>query len=147
VSIAFDSAEKFSYVLSTDRHMENPPTFIFHYATLREHRRMVSLFDEADSSTSISEIMDKTLEGLKVILSGWKNVVKRDGSVVHFDPALLDEVITDNDLYELRTRVPAEMSLTELQKKSSILHAKSRGASVVSTATDNVLTVALPMSP
>ena len=150
--IAFDPAEKYRYVISTDRNkpVEEQPVLLFHYPTCREQRKVASLFDEAfdtrkivldPKATDVAKrgAADKELslrcEALQVLLCGWTNIKDRSGQPIPYDASKLDEILSACDFDELEARLIQELRNFELEKKVSAFTAQSKQASSAPSAT------------
>jgi hypothetical protein len=137
--IALDTNEKYRYVLSTDRSKpaDKQPALIFHYPTCREVRQIANKFDEAEAAKTVGEGIDMRCEAIKIILCGWENFTDRDGSPIPYDPAKIDEVLSDTDFTELNARLLREMSMSEVEKKRhafSMLSTSANSAPNAATA-------------
>lgn len=132
--VALDPNDLFEYVLLNDRAKpkEEQPTFLFHFPTCRERKKIARLFDELTST--VDEAFDKVCEGLRIILAGWRNVRNRSGKPIDYDPSELDNVISANDLFELRVTLLEEMDVTELDKKKLARQSLSNTEKSVSDA-------------
>ena len=135
--IAIDPNETYSYVISTDRALppETQPTLVFHFPTGRQQIQIADLFDRADNATSTKESLTLRFEAVRVILAGWHNFTDREGNAVEYDPARLEDVLSDNDLTELHARLLREMSMAELEKKRFALSSPSSSAGSATNAT------------
>src|SRR5438132_1281370 len=109
--IALDPGQTAGYVLKRDQQKpENSrPTFMFHYLTRAESRRVRDVREQARAEQDAEASEQLLDEALLVGLVGWRNVVDRNGKAVEFAPNAdrLDEVLTLVEKWELANNYPA----------------------------------------
>ena len=77
------------------------PTFLLRFLTCREvltvERMTKVAFDEKDNAVGLEKLNDV----LRVGLTGWRNVIGRDGEPVPFSIEAVDDVLTMGEKWEL----------------------------------------------
>ena len=87
-------------VLDADKHKANPPTFLFPWLSARQHRRLMSRYEQADASVSGAPMDIGGLLGeLSGLILGWENLP------VAFDAGELDTVINVAEAFELLNKL------------------------------------------
>ena len=117
--IALDPGHTAGYVLKRDQQKpENSrPTFLFHYLTRAESRRVRDLRERARGEQDQDASEQLLNDALLVGLVGWRNVADRNGKAVEFTPSSesLDEVLTLVEKWELANNYPAMLHNLEVQ--------------------------------
>jgi hypothetical protein len=126
--VGIDPSEIYPYVISTDRSKpkEEQPTLLFYYPTCSEVRQIANKFDASNTAATVDESIKLRCDAMRIILCDWKNFKRRNGDPFPYDPTKLDEILTDTDFTELKARLIANMSASEIEKKRSVLFAPSK---------------------
>jgi hypothetical protein len=110
--VACDTNARRKYILKSDRKArkvskDQMPKFIFRYLTRRQKMEYLKLGNESDAVTrkrTPEDVMAEFYQCLGKVLTGWENLTGPDALAVPYDAAniqVLDDVLTDNELWEL----------------------------------------------
>lgn len=119
--LALDPQETFDLVLESDQAKPEAeqPTFTFRYLSNREWKQVAKTTDKLSElrKEGLDNMLTSIEEGLKVGLVDWKNIKDRDGNSIPYDPARLDDIIIQAEMFELLFAVRDKTCLGYLDKK------------------------------
>ena len=121
--IAMDPNKTFEVALESD--MEVPqatrPVFIFRYMTARQWAKALEIretYMKADRKTaSVEELVQPPFEIIRLALSGWKNIRDTSGCEIAFEPAKLEDILTEVESMELMFKCMNQTPTVEDKKK------------------------------
>jgi hypothetical protein len=118
VGLSVNSDKSFPYPVASGK-------LHFRYLTARESGRLVDTLDAAIApDLSVAQTVDQTAEALRIALVGWE-VNDDGGNSVAYDPAKLADVLTLDEVYDLRRELLYRMGLSHREKKVSALSPQS----------------------
>lgn len=137
--IALDPTQTCEITLDSDadKPADQRPAFIARYLTCREQRSLGELIDAPAEGPAWMETASAILA---LQLSGWRNVMARDGQPIPFAvtdgklTAALD-VFTPMEIWEIIAKARTAIRLSEEDKKKLAWQRRSAGASSATTAT------------
>lgn len=129
------------YVLGQYRDMPEAeqPALRFRYVSRNDRLRIEQAFNAADKLEG-EPYFDAVRAGVLIALAGWERYQTPEGTTRPFDPAAVDDVLSDADYAELRRVLIAHIRLCEAVKKNLLLSRRSApadsasGAAAVATA-------------
>lgn len=125
----------FDFVLTIDR--EKPPdtwpAFIARFGTRRQHERYAALVEQAAQAPTAGECHRIAAEALAVAYAGCRNVTTPDGKPWEFSAADIGDVCTDVEVWELLDGYIRAARLAEIDRKKSVLPARSAAISSAET--------------
>jgi hypothetical protein len=94
------------------------PTFLFHYLTRAEVRRVDAWRKEGEGAAEVEQIEAMLDKIIRLGLAGWRNVRDRDGNEIPYSPDSLDDVLTLQEKMELAVYDPSAVDAGEAKKKN-----------------------------
>jgi hypothetical protein len=128
--IALDSNETVDVVLKLEEHLPEGqrPSFTCRYMTCRQtiqyQKALEKAYEEKDDAKA-SALLD---DALLIAVVGWKNIA------VAFSKDTFDDVLTPAEKWELASKIPASVRLTELDKKKLLWQQQSVAAKFAPSA-------------
>jgi hypothetical protein len=118
MGFAISTSDTFEYVLQDKRDLNNPPKLIFRYLSARDNDKLDKLFEDATLSDDIYLGTAKALEGISLALVGWTYKTP-------FKSSEIDNVLTRADIFELKNNLSVLMTISQSEKKVSVLRLQS----------------------
>lgn len=135
----------FAIVLSQHQNVSTPdqPRLIFRALTVRDRKNLLAACASADRAAdgadtndaeAYQRYLDAYFDAIKANLVGWENQTDEQGKPLAFDPADLDRVIADADVFELKFRLIQDSVLSAGEKKRCASQSPSSTDSAASGA-------------
>ncbi|RKY05687.1 MAG: hypothetical protein DRP56_08735 [Planctomycetota bacterium] len=112
-----DPNQKNRIVLECDAGKDPAPCFVYPFLTGRQQRLLMDDYEKIDNSGSHSENLDRTFKTAAKFLTGWENITGPDGSVVVFDRATLEDVVSVLEAMELINKLFLQQKMSFDDKK------------------------------
>jgi hypothetical protein len=119
MSLAADPNQTFEYVLVSDRQMpvEKRPVFFIKYLTTRQWRHLMEFREKIKTLTTSQEITELAIEIVKPNIMGWRNIFDSQGQPIKFSADKIEDVLSNEDFYELMGAERSQQSLSVEDKK------------------------------
>lgn len=119
--LALDVTATFEIVLESDagKSPETRPVFVCRYLSGRELRQVAEALDSLDAAASGAEAIDKVFEQLERFVTGWENMIGRDGAEIPCEPGRLADLLTIGEAQELAAKAMASGPQAADLKKSA----------------------------
>jgi len=98
--IATDPNQTFDVSLPADKDTPEPtrPTYVFRHLTARQSRACRDVWRGLDKEADGDVALDHLAEAIRDHLADWRNLTDRNGEPIPFDPAALEDTLTDSEL-------------------------------------------------
>lgn len=137
--IALDPNARLNLVLDADldKPAETRPTFLAHYMTSSERDRVEQNMREAAKDIELPANVALLEEGLGILLTGWRNLVDREGQPIPFAVQTdadgmrrvpTQDILTHDERFDLVIAGVTAARLGEMDKKKLRLLARSASA-------------------
>ena len=107
--------QEFEIVLERDKDKKPLPCFLVKACSARKQRELYKMLDKynvAIQEDDIDSMFDITIDQLKDVVVGWKNMG------VDYAPELIEDVLTFEEMRELAAKVRSNQYAQEGEKKS-----------------------------
>lgn len=146
--IATDPNSRLRVVLECDKGKSPEPAFFVRPSTLRVWRKSVEIEQSRHKAETPDQALNYLLEGIRLGLIGWENMIDEDGKPIEYATENLDLVIGLEDAHELLSYVQsAGLLLIQDKKKSESLPSCSTESSAEAVSQENASTAQPNASP
>lgn len=112
-----DPDATFKVILLSDQGKENPPAFIFRYASSRQWRKIAEIADRIDVGTDAGKMLDEVIAVIKKFIIGWESMTEPGGAEIVFDVEKLEDLLTPSEITEILMGAVAQIPTVEDKKK------------------------------
>lgn len=129
MGLSVDTASTFDWVIVEDRAKPVQRSLQFRFVSSRTLNAIRGHFQKAAEAQTTDHFIQETAAGIRLAIAGWTSLRNDHGELVDYDPARLDEVLTQGDFADVQRELLTQMTITEAEKKRSALLSLSITAS------------------
>ncbi len=105
---------------------EPKPVLICRFLSCRDVMEVDRLYADATTGGKSTEEQNTIInQAIRVIVTGWKNVIDRDGQAVPFNDEGMNRAFTPMEKILMVKLLPNEIATSELEKKAFALRART----------------------